>query len=150
MKTHNEQAAPRADMNSGTPDYHGGHASNTVPDLVSTLAGDISNLITTEMALARAEMQEAANDAKRGVSGMALGGCLAFAGVIVLLMSAVYALGLEIPLWSAALFTGAIATGAGITLLKSGQARVEPKAFVPERTKSSLEKDKTVAKRRMS
>lgn len=127
-------------------------AANTesVPALIKSLANDVSTLVSTEMALARAEIREATSEAKAGISGMAFGGIIAPAGTIILLMSAVYGLGQFIELWLSALIVGVIVLAVGIAMLKGGQTKLEPGAFVPERTQSGLAKDKNAVKRRAS
>lgn len=122
----------------------------SVQSLVKNLATDVSNLLSSEMALARAEIREAANEAKAGIASMAIGGVIAIAGCVVVLMAAMYGLDRVLPLWLAALVTGGVALMVGGVLLKSGQAKFEPGAFVPDRTQSSLQKDKEFAKRKLT
>lgn len=119
----------------------------SIPGLVRSLAGDLTTLFSKEIALAKAELREAANDVKTAVASMAAGAVLALGGVIVLLMSAVYGLDNFLQLWAAALIVGLAALVIGFILIKSAKGKVEPAAFKPERTVESLQKTKETAER---
>lgn len=126
-----------------------GHAwqQESIPHLVRSLAHDVSELIGKEAALARAELREAATEAKAGIASMSVGGGLAFAGLLVLLMSAVYGLATTMALWLSALIVGAAALLIGFIMVKAAQKKMQPSAFRPERTMDELQEDREAAKR---
>lgn len=119
----------------------------SIPHLVRSLAHDVSDLIGKEAALARAELREAANEAKAGIASLSMGGGLAFAGLLVLLMSAVYGLATVMDLWLSALIVGAAALLIGFAMIKSAQKKMEPEAFKPDRTIEEMREDKEAARR---
>lgn len=119
---------------------------DSVPGLIRGLAHDLTTLFSKEVSLAKAEMREAAAGMKKGLSSMAVGGGLAFSGLLVLLFSAVYGLATVMALWLSALIVGAVSLLIGYALIKSGSSKMEPGAFVPERTLHELEQDKETAK----
>lgn len=78
----------------------------SVPSLIMQLAEDLSTLVNNEVALAKSEVREAAEEAKAGVMAMAAGAILALAGVFILLLCCVYLLALVVPLWLSAFIVG--------------------------------------------
>ena len=123
---------------------------DSIPDLIRQLAGDVSTLTSKEMALAKAEFREAANDAKKGVGGIATGGGVAFAGLLFLLLSATYGLAEVVPPWAAALIVGAVVLVIGLVMVSGGKKKLEADSFVPKRTIDSVQKDTAAVKRAAS
>lgn len=123
---------------------------DSIPDLIRQLANDISTLTSKEMALAKAEFREAANDAKKGVGSIASGAGVAFGGFLILLLSATYGLSEIMPPWGAALVVGAIALVVGMMMVGGGKKKLEADSFVPERTIDSVQKDRAAVKRAAS
>jgi hypothetical protein len=138
-------AGPDTAPNLHAADTYEGRES--IPNLVRGLAGDLTTLFSKEIALAKAEMREAAGHVKAAVASMAAGAVLAMAGVVILLMSAVYGLDNVVDLWLAALIVGLVAVIIGFVMIKGAASKVEPSAFTPERTIESLHKDKDTAER---
>src|SRR5690606_31605429 len=105
-----------------------------------------STLFSKEISLAKAELREAAVEAKAGVVSMATGAGLAFAGLLITLLSAVYGLALVVEMWLAALIVGLAALLIGFLMIKGGQSKMDPASFTPTRTVESLNKDKETVK----
>lgn len=123
---------------------------NSIAELIKQLADDLSTLLSKEVALAKAEVREAANTAKKGAGSLIGGIVLMLCGVLYLLLAAVFALSLVMDTWLAALIVGAVVLIVGIIMFKAGQKKMEPHAFVPDRTVDSLRKDQNMAKRSVS
>lgn len=123
---------------------------DSIAELIRQLANDISTLTSKEMSLAKAEFREAANAAKAGVGGMAGGAGIALAGALFIMLSITYGLAEVMPPWAAALTVGVVAVIIGVIMMNAGKKKVEPEAFVPERTIDSVRKDKEAAKRAAS
>lgn len=121
----------------------------SIPVMIRGLAGDLTTLFSKELSLAKAELREAASKTTAAVASMAGGAVLAMAGVVVLLMSAVLGLNNVLDLWLAALIVGLAAVVVGFLMIKAASKKVEPSAFVPERTVESLHQDKRTAERAM-
>lgn len=115
---------------------------SSVPKLVRQLTSDVTSLFTKEISLARSEMRESVQEAKAGVVAMTGGGVVLLAGLIVLLMAGVYGLATVWPLWLSALVVGGVVAIIGAVMLKSGQSKIQPKSFKPERTIHEMEKDR--------
>ena len=86
-----------------------------------------------------AELELKAKHLKAELTAVAIGAALLAAGCLALVATLVLLLDLVMPAWTAALITGAVASGAGFALIKS---KTPTAADVkPERTIRSLEKD---------
>ena len=130
------QTAPRSDTDT------------SVLGLIRQLAHEVPALLTKELALAKAELQESARTTKAGVAGVAGGAIVLLAGLIFLLLAVVYGLALYMQPWLAALLVGVVVTVIGFIMLQAGKKQFEPSHFKPERTISSLQKDKDAVQRK--
>jgi hypothetical protein len=119
----------------------------SIPDLIRSLANDLSTLFSKELSLAKAEFREAAQDAQKGVSGMAAGAGLAFAGLMFVLLAITFALANAMPLWLSSLIVGVVTLVIGYVMVRAARSKVQPSAFIPERTAQSVMKDTETAKR---
>jgi uncharacterized membrane protein YqjE len=120
-----------------------------VRDLLKQLAGDGSELIRNEMALAKLEMREMARElaADSAKVGMAIG--IALSGALVLLAAAVIGLGhvLDGRFGLAALIVGVVMLAAGALLATAVMKRLRDMPRRPEQTVRSLERDRQWARR---
>jgi uncharacterized membrane protein YqjE len=120
-----------------------------VRDLLKQLAGDGSELIRNEMALAKLEMREMARElaADSAKVGMAIG--IALSGALVLLAAAVIGLGhvLDGRFGLAALIIGVVMLAAGALLATAGMKGLRDMPRRPEQTVRSLERDRQWARR---
>jgi len=121
----------------------------SVIQLLHRLIGEIETLIRQELALATAELSRALSAAKTGAAALAVGGAVAFAGVLVLLSAAVLALAQVLPPWLAAVIVGSVVTIVGCLLLRRGAKKIEPAALKPVQTAQSLRRDKELVERRL-
>ena len=120
-----------------------GHGRNaeSIPHLIRDLATDLSTLLGKEIQLAKAEAREAATDVKAAVGAVATGAVVALAGLVILLMSAVYGLSNIVAPWLAALIVGAAALLIGFIMVKGGQKKMSASSLAPDRTLDSVKKD---------
>jgi hypothetical protein len=120
-----------------------------VRDLLKQLAGDGSELIRNEMALAKLEMREMARElaADSAKVGMAIG--IALSGALVLLAAAVIGLGhvLDGRFGLAALIIGVVMLAAGALLATAGMKGLRDMPRRPEQIVRSLERDRQWARR---
>jgi hypothetical protein len=125
-------------------------SSASVPHLLRQLTGEITNLFSKEVSLARAEVREAVNGFKTGVVALLAGGVVLLAGLIVLLMAAVYGLATKMDLWMAALIVGGAVTIVGLIMVASGKGKLDADALKPDRTMNSLREDRRTMKAAVS
>lgn len=88
--------------------------------LLAELADETGTLVRQEIALAKAEINERLDQAKRGVIALVIGALVAYSGLIVLLFAAVFSLSLVIDLWIAALAVGGGVVLIGLVMLVKG------------------------------
>lgn len=118
--------------------------------LIRQLAHEVPALLTKELALAKAEIKETVETAKAGVAAVGMGAIVMLAGLIIVLLAAVYALANIMQPWLAALIVGAVAMVVGFIMIQSGKKQFDASNLTPERTVSSLQKDKDAIQRKVS
>lgn len=114
----------------------------SISDLVRNLATDLSALLGKEIELAKSEVEESVSTAKTAIAAIATGAAIAMAGLVILLMSAVYGLSNIVDPWLAALVVGASALLLGYLMVLSAKKKMSKNTIVPERTVESTKKDK--------
>ncbi|MDO8862451.1 phage holin family protein [Haliea sp. E1-2-M8] len=123
------------------------HGNESIADLIRDLATDLSSLLGKEIQLAKAEVGESVSEAKTAVGALATGAAIAMAGLVVLLMSAVYGLSNVVEPWLAALIVGAAALLIGYVMVHSAKGKMSASSMVPDRTLDSAKKDQETLKR---
>jgi hypothetical protein len=113
----------------------------STPSLLRRLVSDVGTLFAQELELLKAETTEAIGDLQAATTSLAIGGAIAFLGVLFLLLSAVYGLSNVVDPWLAALIVGASVTLIGIVLLATGRRKLAPANMAPRRTAASLRRD---------
>jgi hypothetical protein len=118
--------------------------------LIRQLTREVPELFTKELALAKAELQQSLSTLKAGVAAVAGAAVVLLAGLIILLMAAVYGLATMMQLWLAALIVGGVTLVIGFIMLQSGKKQFEPSHFTPDGTLHAVQQDKEALKRKMS
>jgi hypothetical protein len=118
--------------------------SHSIVSLLKRLTDELSVLFRQEMALASAEFTRSMRSFFLGVSSVAAGGAVLFAGLLVLLAAAVLGLSQWLEPWQAALAVGAAVVLVGIVMVLAGKKKLKPEELKPERSVSSLKRDKDV------
>lgn len=116
-------------------------------ELFSELAHESSTLVRQEIALARTELSQKAALAARGVGFVAVGGVLAYAGLLAVMAAIIVALGaVGIPLWLSALLVGIVFAATGYALIRKGLGALKSRGLQPRQTMESLREDARWAK----
>lgn len=113
----------------------------SVGDLISEVAGDMTRLVRKELELAKAELTEEAGRAGRAVRMLTGASIAALLVVVLLSFAAVYALAEVVPPGLAALIVAAFWAVVGMALYGSGRRRLREFSPVPRRTVQSLKED---------
>src|SRR5688572_4248094 len=100
--------------------------SETMAGLLRRLVDDLSILLRQELALAKAEVAQAVDEAKAGVAGIAVGGAVLYAGFLTVLAALVILLARVMPAWGAALLVGAVTVIAGYTMVQAARKKLSP------------------------
>jgi uncharacterized membrane protein YqjE len=111
-------------------------------ELVSRLSQDLTQLVRDELRLAQIEVSGKARNAGIGAGMFGGAGLLALYGVGVLFATAIIALALVLPTWSAALVVGVVLlAAAGIAALLGKKRVAESAPPVPDRAVDSVKAD---------
>jgi hypothetical protein len=119
----------------------------SIAGLISDLTRDITTLFRQEMNLVKTEMSEKVGQAESGVTMLIIGGAVAYAGFLVLLVAAVIGLSFVVEPWLAALIVACVALLIGIVLLMNGRSNLKAHNLIPEKTVESLQRDKYLAEK---
>lgn len=117
-------------------------ADRSLPGNIAELTHHTIDLLRKEMKLAKVEVGEKLDQVKVGITNLAFGGMILFAGVLTLLAAAVLGIGLYIPYWLSALIVGGVVALIGAIMLGKGRHDVQPENLEPERTMDELQRDK--------
>jgi hypothetical protein len=123
-------------------------AERSLSTLLSDLASETVELLRQELALFKAELQEKLSKAGIGAAALAAAALIAFSGWLFLLLAAVFALDLVLPIWAAALIVGVLVVAIAGALALYGKSRLRADALTPERTMRSLREDQAWIKER--
>ena len=93
--------------------------------------------------LLKRELEERVDHLKLELAAKALGGAIAFTGLLALVSALILLLSRAMPAWGAALIVGFVLSGAGVLLLKRKVETkgLDTKELVPQRTINSLKQD---------
>jgi uncharacterized membrane protein YqjE len=120
-------------------------------DLVMGLTDDITTLVRKEVELAKTELQENIKQGAQAGSMVAVGGMVAYAGLILLLIGVAIALGdWWNNLWLGAGVVGIVVGLIGWAILNGGLKQIKEVSLVPRKTIASLERDAQMAKEKLS
>lgn len=115
--------------------------SRPLTTLFGELAGETSSLIRKEMELAKAEMSEKVSQVTTGATSIAVGGAVAYAGLLFLLLAATYGLAEFLSPWLSALIVGAVVAVIGLVMLSSGRSKLKAANLEPTRTIETIKDD---------
>lgn len=118
----------------------------TLGDLFTSLTSDLTTLVRKEIDLARTETMEKVTGVTRNVVMMVAGGLVAYAGLIALLMAAIFLLNQSLSLWVSALIVGIVVIIIGAILLAVGRSSLNNMTVVPEKTVETLKENTEWAK----
>ena len=118
--------------------------------LLRRATDELLTLFRQEMALATAEVSRTVTVFLGGLTSIAIGAGVAYAGFLVLLAAAVLGLAHVLPDWLAALIVGAVVIAIGVVLLYVGAKKARAETLKPQRTVDSLHEDKNVLMRKQS
>lgn len=123
----------------------------TLGDLFTGLTSDLSALVRQELELAKTEMQESAKQGAKGAAFMAIGGFLAYAGLILLLIALAILVGnLLDNYWLSTLLVGLTVVVIGGVMAASGKSQLTQMNLTPRKTIQTLEADAQMVKEKLS
>ena len=153
MSDHRDDTRPVASSRAPErPESNDHRPSDTLPkaperslgELVSTLGTDLSELLTTQVEIAKLEMKQEATKAAKGAGMLAGAGVVAFIAIVML--SAALAWGIAVPLnaWAGFLIVGLLWAAAAAALGLIGKRKLDATKG-PEETMAEIQADKELA-----
>lgn len=114
----------------------------TLGDLLKELGAETRTLVRQEISLAKLEIQEKASEAGGHVSSFVVGGLVAYAGVLALVMAASVLLGRFMPDWLGFAVVGLIVLLTGYALMRRGREGFKDLDLKMEHTTDTLQENK--------
>jgi hypothetical protein len=136
-----------------------GRDSRSFADLLKELRDETRLLVQQEIALARTEVSEKVSQTARNSSKLAVGGLVAYAGLIFLLLALAFLIeyglvyaGLAEPnaAWMGAGIVGLVVAIIGTAMAMNAKNNLKQASLVPERTKESLKENKQWIEQKMT
>lgn len=124
-----------------------GRDDRSLGELFGELAQETGTLVRQEVELARVELSQKASRAGRHVAALAVGGAIAYAGVLALVAAVILALGeAGLPWWLSALIVGLVVAGVGYALVARARTALKAADLAPRQTVETLKEDREWAK----
>jgi len=116
-------------------------------ELFADLARETGTLVSREVALARTELTEKATQVGKDVAYLAVGGLVAYAGLLAIIAAVILVLAANgVPLWVSALIVGLAVAIVGYVLVQRGLTALKRQDFAPRQTLETLKDDTRWAK----
>lgn len=140
------------------PDQRSGHQDPSRPvesdaslgELVGRVSRDFSNLVSTQVELAKVEIKEEIATAGRGAGMLGAGAFCAYLAVVLVAFAAAWGLSEVVPEGVAFLIVGAVFAAAAAVLLPRGRRRLRSLTPVAPKTADTLKEDMKWARAQMS
>lgn len=110
-------------------------------ELFSDLVNETSNLVRSEVALAKVEFTQKAAKVGRNVGSLVIGGAVAYAALLALVAATIMGLSYAMPGWVAALIVGLIVAGVAWLLISKAITELKRTELKPQETVESLKED---------
>ena len=110
-------------------------------DLFGDLAGEVSELVRKEVALAKLEIGQKAKYVGKNVGYLVVGGAVAYAATLAVIAAIVMLLDKVMPNWGAALVVGIIVGAVGWLMISKARAALEATDVTPQQTVETLKED---------
>ncbi len=124
-----------------------GRDDRSLGELFSELAQETSTLVRQEVTLAKTEMTAKATRVGKDIGFLAVGGMIAYAGLLAIIAAVLLLLGSNgVPWWLSALIVGLVVAGIGYVLVQRGLTALKREDLTPRQTIESLKEDTQWAK----
>lgn len=110
-------------------------------DLFSDLAGEMSELVRKEVALAKMEVGQKARHIGKNIGYLVVGGAIAYAAMLAIIAAIVMLLAKVMPHWGAALLVGGVVAVVGWLLVSKALSALQETDMTPEQTVETLKED---------
>ncbi len=110
-------------------------------DLFSDLAGEVSELVRKEVALAKLEVGQTAKRVGKNVGYLVIGGAVAYAAMLAIIAAVIMLLDNVMPAWSAALLVGVVVGVIAWLLIGKATSALKATDVTPQQTVETLKED---------
>lgn len=110
-------------------------------ELFADLAGEVSNLVRQEVALAKAEVSQKAKFVGKNVGYLVIGGAVAYAAMLAILAAIAMLLARVMPDWGATLLVGVVVGCVGWMLIGKARSALQETELTPQQTVETLKED---------
>ena len=122
-------------------------AERSVGELLGDLMHETTTLVSQEITLAKNEMTQKATEAGRNIAALAVGGLVAYTGLLAIVAAIVLLLiHLGLTAWVSALLVGVVIAGVGGGLVMKGMTKLKQTDMAPRQTIETLKEDAQWAK----
>ena len=119
----------------------------SVGELLGDLMHETTTLVRQEITLAKNEMTQKASQAGRQVASLAIGGAVAYAGLLAIIAAIILLLiHANVTPWVAALLVGIVVTAIGGAMVMKGVNALKHADMAPRQTIETLKEDAQWAK----
>ena len=134
------------------------YMNRSIPELFRRLRDETTNLFRQEVELAKAEAGEKASRVGRNVGYLAVGGLVAYAGLIFLLLglSRLILVGLlqagvseNVATWVAPMIVGVLVAAVGSAFIQKADSKLKREHVAPQKTMESLQENKEWLKQKI-
>jgi predicted phage tail protein len=122
----------------------------SIADVLGDLFRDGSDLVRQEIELAKTEMRENVSRITRDGVGVAIGGALAFVGLLALVAAAILGLAEVMPAWAAALIVGGALALIGLVMVMANIRAIRETGLAPHKTMETLREDARMVKEKFA
>lgn len=113
----------------------------SITELLSALTTDLSDLMKTQLELAKVELKEEAGRAGTAAGMGAVGAVLAWCAVLLLGVAAAWGLAEGLPTWLSFLVVAVVYGAIGAALVLSARSKITQLQLPPPQTNESLQED---------
>ncbi len=111
-------------------------------ELFGEFTAEMRTLVRDEVDLAKVEMSNKMTQVKKDIAYVAVGGLIAYAGLLGLAAFFIIIIGDGIPLWASALIVSIVVGGIGYLFVQKGISDLKSRIFVPQQTIETLKEDR--------
>lgn len=122
------------------------HEEPSLGELFADLTREITNLVRQELQLATSEVGQKASQVGKDVGFLAIGGAIAYAGLLALIAAIIIGLANFVPWWLSALIVGIVVATTGYLLVRRGIDAIKEIDFAPRQTIKTIKEDVAWAK----
>ena len=119
-----------------------GQDDRSLGELFAELIQELTTLLRQELLLARTELGQKAARVGRDIASVAIGGAVAYAGLLAIIASVIIGLAdLGLPWWLSALLVGVAVALVGYFLIQRGLTALRREDLTPRQTIETLRED---------